>query len=101
GTPVSVPCPESAGFKLTPESLAKAITPKTKWLILNSPSNPTGTAYTKAELRALADVLLKHPQVWILTDDIYEHIVYDGFEFATIAQIEPKLYTRTLTVNGV
>ncbi len=101
GMPVCVACPESAGFKLTPAQLEKAITPKTKWLILNSPSNPTGAAYTKPELRALADVLQKHPHVWILSDDIYEHIVYDGFEFATIAQVEPKLQERTLTVNGV
>jgi len=101
GTPVIVPASEKDGFKLAPATLEKAITPKTKWLILNSPSNPTGAAYTKAELRALADVLLKHPHVWIMADDIYEHLSYDGFEFSTIAQIEPKLYERTLTVNGV
>jgi aspartate aminotransferase len=101
GKPVEVACSENQGFKLTAEALEAAITPKTKWLILNSPSNPTGAAYTKADLKALADVLLKHPQVWIMTDDMYEHLVYDGFEFATIAQVEPKLYGRTLTVNGV
>ena len=101
GTPVIVICGEERGFKLSPESLAKAITPKTKWLILNSPSNPTGAAYNKNELRALADVLLKHPQVWILADDIYEHLAYDNFEFHTLAQVEPKLYDRTLTVNGM
>ncbi len=100
-TPVIVVGPESNGFKLEPEALDKAITPKTKWLILNSPSNPTGAAYTKQELRALADVLLKHPQVWIMADDMYEHLLYDGLEFATIAQVEPQLYDRTLTVNGV
>ncbi|OYW88552.1 MAG: aspartate aminotransferase, partial [Hyphomonas sp. 32-62-5] len=88
-------------YKLTPEKLEAAITPKTKWLILNSPSNPTGAAYTGAELKALADVLLHHPQVWVLTDDMYEHLVYDGFEYKTIAQVEPSLYDRTLTMNGV
>jgi aspartate aminotransferase len=101
GVSVSVECGPNHGFKLTPEALAQAITPKTKWLILNSPSNPTGAAYSRAELRALADVLLDHPQVWILTDDIYEHLIYDGFEFATIAEIEPRLKARTLTLNGV
>jgi aspartate aminotransferase len=101
GTPIEVPCPENNGFKLLPEDLDAAITPKTKWLILNAPSNPTGAAYTAKELRRLADVLLRHPQVWVLTDDMYEHLVYDGFEFATIAQVEPKLYPRTLTLNGV
>jgi aspartate aminotransferase len=101
GKPVEVACSENQGFKLTPEALAAAITPKTKWLLLNSPSNPTGAAYTREDLRALADVLLKHPHVWIMTDDMYEHLVYDAFEFTTIAQVEPKLYERTLTVNGV
>lgn len=101
GAPVVVDCAEEAGFKLSPGALEKAITPKTKWLILNSPSNPTGAAYTEKELRAIADVLLAHPHVWILADDIYEHLNYDGFVFKTIAQIEPKLYERTLTVNGV
>ncbi|HEY4031228.1 MAG TPA: pyridoxal phosphate-dependent aminotransferase [Caulobacteraceae bacterium] len=101
GTPVIVVGPESNGFKLEPEALDKAITPRTRWVILNSPSNPTGAAYTKEELRALADVLLKHPHVWIMADDMYEHLLYDGLEFATIAQVEPELYDRTLTVNGV
>ena len=100
-SPVAVACGPNNGFKLRPEDLDAAITPKTKWLILNSPSNPTGAAYTAAELRALADVLLKHPQVWVLTDDMYEHLVYDDFRFATIAEVEPKLYPRTLTLNGV
>jgi aspartate aminotransferase len=101
GTPVAVTCPQNNGFKLRPEDLDAAVTAKTKWLILNSPSNPTGAAYTAAELRALADVLLKHPQVWILTDDMYEHLTYEDFKFATIAQVEPKLYPRTLTLNGM
>src|SRR5579871_2710660 len=101
GTPVSVVGPENNGFKMRPEDLEAAITTKTKWLILNSPSNPTGAAYSKAELRALADVLLKHPHVWVLTDDMYEHVLYDGFEYWTIAQVEPKLYPRTLTLNGM
>ena len=86
---------------MRPEDLEKAITPKTKWLILNSPSNPTGSAYSRDQLRAIADVLLRHPQVWILTDDIYEHLIYDDFKYFTILQIEPKLYDRTLTLNGV
>jgi aspartate aminotransferase len=101
GTPVIVPCPPEKGFKLQPEDLERAITPKTKWLIMNSPSNPTGAAYSHAELKALAEVLMRHPQVHVLNDDIYEHLVYDGFEFTTIAQVEPGLYERTLTVNGV
>jgi aspartate aminotransferase len=101
GTPVEVACSENQNFKLTPEALEAAITPKTKWVILNSPSNPTGAAYSAAELKALADVLLRHPQVWIMTDDMYEHLLFDDCKFATIAQVEPKLYDRTLTVNGV
>jgi aspartate aminotransferase len=101
GEPVIVPTRAEDGFRLKPEALEKAITPKSKWLILNSPSNPTGAAYSAADLKALADVLLRHPQVWVLTDDMYEHLLYDGFEFATIAQVEPKLYDRTLTMNGV
>jgi aspartate aminotransferase len=101
GEPVAVPTRMEDGFKMKPEALEKAITPKTKWLILNSPSNPTGAAYTRAELKALADVLLKHPHVWLMTDDMYEHLVYDDFEFTTPAQVEPGLYDRTLTVNGV
>jgi len=99
-TPVIVDCGIDDNFKLTAAKLDAAITPKTKWLIFNSPSNPTGAAYTRAELKALTDVLLKHPHVMILADDMYEHIVYDGFEFVTIAEAEPKLYDRTLTVNG-
>jgi len=101
GAPVFINTRVEDGFKLLPQDLEKAITPKTKWLILNSPSNPTGAAYTEKELRALADVLLRHPHVWILTDDIYEHLLYDGAKFMTIAQIEPKLFERTLTLNGV
>ena len=89
------------GFKMRPEDLEAAITPRTKWLLMNSPSNPSGAAYTKAELRALADVLLRYPDIWILTDDMYEHLVYGGFEYWTIAQVEPALYDRTLTMNGV
>lgn len=100
-TPVTISCGPNAQYKLTPQALEAAITPKTKWLILNSPSNPTGAAYTREELRGLADVLLKHPQVWVLTDDMYEHLVYDGFDYWTIAQVEPGLYDRTLTMNGV
>jgi aspartate aminotransferase len=101
GTPVIVRCGENAGFKIGPEALEAAITPKTKWLILNSPSNPTGAGYSEAELKALAEVLLRHPQVWIMTDDMYEHLAYDDWKFSTIAQVEPKLYDRTLTCNGV
>jgi len=101
GESVPVVCTAEFGFKLQPAALEQAITPKTKWLILNSPSNPTGAAYTRAELKALTDVLLRHPHVWVLTDDMYEHLVYDDFEFATPAQVEPKLLDRTLTVNGV
>ncbi len=101
GTPVPVTCHEANGFKLVPADLEAAITPRTKWLILNSPSNPSGAAYTRAEMQALTEVLLRHPHVWVLTDDMYEHIVYDGFAFVTVAQVEPMLYERTLTVNGV
>ncbi len=101
GESVPVVCEAKDGFKLTAEALERAITPKTKWLILNSPSNPTGAAYTHADLKALTDVLLKHPHVWVLTDDMYEHLVYDDFKFATVAQVEPQLIGRTLTVNGV
>lgn len=101
GEPVTVECPSQAGFKLQPDDLAKAITPKTKWVILNSPSNPTGAAYSAAELDALAAVLRQHPDVHVLTDDMYEHLVYGDFTFATFAQVAPDLYDRTLTVNGV
>lgn len=101
GTPIFAEAGMATGFKLQPEALEKAITPKTKWLIFNSPSNPTGAAYTWDELKKLTDVLVKHPHVWVLTDDMYEHLTYDGFKFATPAQVEPKLYDRTLTMNGV
>ncbi|MGN6423882.1 MAG: pyridoxal phosphate-dependent aminotransferase [Asticcacaulis sp.] len=101
GTPVVAIGEMETGFKLRPETLEAAITPKTKWLILNSPSNPSGAAYTADELRALGEVLKRHPQVWVLTDDMYEHILYDGFQYATIAQVVPELYDRTLTMNGV
>jgi aspartate aminotransferase len=100
GKPVVVSCGAESGFKMGADALERAITPKTKWLILNSPSNPTGAAYSLAEMRALTDVLVRHPHVWVMTDDIYEHIVYDGFEFVTPAQVEPRLYERTLTLNG-
>jgi aspartate aminotransferase len=98
--PVIVAAGADQGYKLTPAMLEAAITPRTKWVILNSPSNPTGAAYTADELRALGAVLERHPQVWIFADDMYEHIVYDDFAFATIAQVCPSLYDRTLTVNG-
>ncbi len=101
GNPVFVDCPADNGFKMTAAQLDAAITPKTKWVILNSPSNPSGAGYTKADMKALTDVLMKHPHVWVMTDDMYEHLVYDDFEFCTPAEIEPKLYDRTLTVNGV
>lgn len=101
GVPVVVNCPAEASFKITAEQLEAAITPKTKWLILNSPSNPTGRCYTADDLQALADVLKKHEHVWVLTDDIYEHLVYDDFTFKTIAQVEPALKSRTLTMNGM
>ncbi|MGE0743779.1 MAG: pyridoxal phosphate-dependent aminotransferase [Rhodospirillales bacterium] len=101
GTPVFAPAQEKNGFKLTPAELEAAITPKTKWLIFNSPSNPTGAAYTKAEVKGLTDVLMRHPHVWLLSDDIYEHVTYDDFEFVTPLQVEPRLYDRTLTMNGV
>lgn len=100
GTPVIAPAGPDQGYKLSPEALDDAITPRTKWVILNSPSNPTGAGYTVDELRALGEVLLRHPHVWVFADDMYEHIVYDGFRFATIAQVCPELYERTLTVNG-
>jgi aspartate aminotransferase len=101
GTPVPVVATIETDFKITPAQLEAAITPRTKWFIFNSPSNPTGAGYTAAELRALCDVLLRHPQVWIMSDDMYEHLVFDDFVFTTPAQIEPQLYDRTLTCNGV
>lgn len=100
GTPVIVPCAENNGFKLTAADLEAAITPKTKWFFLNSPNNPTGAAYSAEELRPICDVLLRHPDVWIFTDDIYDKLVYDGFKPATIAQVEPALRERTVTMNG-
>lgn len=99
--PIVVETKLEDGFKLKPEALARAITPKTKWFIFNSPSNPTGAAYTEAEVKALTDVLVKHDRVWVLSDDIYEHLVYDGFKFTTPAAVEPRLKARTLTLNGV
>jgi aspartate aminotransferase len=101
GEPVIVPTRMEDGFKMKPEALERAITPRTKWIIFNSPSNPTGAAYTKAELKVVTDVLMRHPHVWVMTDDMYEHLVYDDFQFSTPAEIEPNLYERTLTVNGV
>jgi aspartate aminotransferase len=101
GEPVEVKTTLESGYKLDAAALEKAITPNTKWFLLNSPSNPTGAAYTRAELKALTDVLLRHPHVWVMTDDMYEHLVYDEFEYFTPAQIEPQLYERTLTINGV
>ena len=101
GTPVVVPTSIDDGFKMSAEALDAAITPKTKWVLINSPSNPTGGAYSRYELKALTDVIKKYTDVWVLTDDIYEHLVYDDFKFFTPAQIEPELYSRTLTLNGV
>jgi aspartate aminotransferase len=101
GTPTFADTSIANGFKLTAEALEAAITPRTKWLMMNSPSNPSGAAYTEDELRALAEVLLRHPNVWVLTDDMYEHLTYGDFVFRTIAEVEPKLYERTLTMNGV
>jgi aspartate aminotransferase len=101
GEPVIAEAQAQTAYKLTPEQLEAAITPKTKWFIFNSPSNPTGAGYTAEELEGLTDVLMRHPHVWVMTDDMYEHLVYDGFEFATPAQVEPGLYDRTLTCNGV
>jgi aspartate aminotransferase len=101
GEPVAVETRMADGFKMKPEALERAITPKTKWLLFNSPSNPTGAAYTRAELKAITEVLVRHPHVWVMSDDMYEHLVYDDFEFLTPAQLEPRLYERALTVNGV
>lgn len=101
GTPVFVPTTMADGFRLQPEALEKAITPKTKWFLFNSPSNPTGAAYSDADIKKLTDVLLRHPHVWVMTDDMYEHLIYDGLAFYTPAQVEPKLFDRTLTVNGL
>lgn len=101
GTPVPVVAGIETQFKLTPAQLEAAITPKTKWFIFNSPSNPTGAGYTRDELKALTDVLMRHPQVWVMSDDMYEHLVFDDFKFCTPAEVEPGLYDRTLTCNGV
>jgi len=101
GTPVIVDATAENGFRLAAADLEAAITPRTKWLIFNSPSNPSGAAYSRAQLNALTEVLMRHPQVWVMTDDMYEHVVYDDFQFTTPAQVEPRLYERTLTVNGV
>ncbi|WP_405406036.1 pyridoxal phosphate-dependent aminotransferase [Paracoccus sp. Ld10] len=101
GSPVIVECDQTTGFRLSPDALEAAITPRTKWLILNSPSNPSGAGYDRAQMAALCAVLLRHPHVWVLTDDIYEHLVFDGFEFCTPAQVEPRLKDRVLTMNGV
>lgn len=101
GTPVVVGCGMDSGFKITPAQLEAAITPRTRWLLLNSPGNPSGAVYSRGELLALAEVLRRHPQVWVLSDDIYEHLRFDGVEFCTMAQVAPDLAERTLTVNGV
>ena len=101
GEPVIAPATLETGFKLTPEALEAAITPRTKWFIFNSPSNPTGAGYTRDELKALTDVLMRHPHVWVMSDDMYEHLAYDDFTFCTPAEVEPALFDRTLTVNGV
>ena len=101
GVPVTVPCPQNNGFKPRPEDLDAAITRRTKWVLLNFPNNPTGAVPSRAEIAAIAEVLLRHPHVWVLTDDMYEHLIYDGLEYATIAAVEPRLKERTLTVNGV
>jgi aspartate aminotransferase len=101
GQPVFVETRLEDAFKLKPEALERAITPRTKWVLFNSPSNPSGAAYTATELKALTDVLMRHPHVWVMSDDMYEHLVYDDFKFATPAEVEPGLYDRTLTVNGV
>ena len=101
GTPVPVMCPPDKSFKLQPEDLERAITPRTRWLVLNAPNNPSGAVYSRQELRALAEVLIRHPHVWVLSDDIYEHVLFDGREFCTMAQVAPELKERTLTVNGV
>ncbi|MCK8784439.1 pyridoxal phosphate-dependent aminotransferase [Roseomonas sp. NAR14] len=100
GVPVLVNCPQNNGFKLRPEDLEAAITPRTRWVILNFPNNPTGAACTRAELHAIAQVLRRHPDLWVMSDDMYEHMLYDGFEFCTIAEVEPALRDRVLTLNG-
>ena len=101
GTPKIVECPLDKNFILQPEDLERAITPKTKWIILNSPSNPTGSGYTWDDMKKITEVLIRHPKIWVMTDDMYEHLVYDDFKFCTPAEVEPELYSRTLTVNGM
>ena len=101
GTPKIVECPLDKNFILQPEDLERAITPKTKWIILNSPSNPTGSGYTWDDMKKITNVLVRHPNIWVMTDDMYEHLVYDDFKFCTPAEVEPELYSRTLTVNGM
>jgi aspartate aminotransferase len=101
GVPVLIPCGKEEGFRLSPERLEAAITPRTRWLMLNSPSNPSGAAYSREDYKALTDVLIRHPHVWIMADDMYEHILYDGFAFSTPAEVEPRIKDRTLTINGV
>src|SRR5260370_39699227 len=101
GEPVPVVTRMEAGYKMKPEALERAITPRTKWIIFNSPSNPTGAAYRRDELKAITDILVRHPHVHVMADDMYEHLVYDDFEFYSPAQLEPRLYERTLPVNGV
>ena len=101
GIPKIVECPLDKNFILQPEDLERAITPKTKWIILNSPSNPTGSGYTWDDMKKITDVLIRHPNIWVMTDDMYEHLVYDDFKFCTPAEVEPELYSRTLTVNGM
>ena len=101
GTPKIVECPLDKNFILQPEDLDRAITPKTKWIILNSPSNPTGSGYTWDDMKKITDVLIRHPNIWVMTDDMYEHLVYDAFKFCTPTEVEPELYSRTLTVNGM
>jgi len=100
GTPVFIHCSQNAGFKMRPEELEAAITPQTKWVMFSSPNNPTGATYSREELKAISEVLLRHPHVWVISDDVYEHILFDDREFATLAQVEPRLYDRTLTVNS-
>jgi hypothetical protein len=101
GVPVTVACPQNNGFKLSPEALEASITPRTRWLVINNPTNPSGALYSRAELAALADVLLRHPRVGVVADNLYEHMIFDGREFATIAAVEPRVKDRALIVNGV
>src|SRR3546814_1257022 len=100
GTPVFIHCSQNNGFKMRPEELEAAITPNTKWVMFSSPNNPSGATYGRDELKAISEVLLRHPHVWVISDDVYEHILFDGRDFATMAQVEPRLYDRTLTLNS-